>query len=481
MLDRVWSLLSELVQVHQAPQPPLLARPSRSKDAAAILNRRGLLEATMAVQQDGAVARSQHAKKSWAASPPRFFMLPPDERREGFLTLFQRMSVQNSTACTPYLKSGAVMENFRVGLRAAANNVTDRLNELFPEMRIVFRPHPYPKHVDVEASRFARWDHPSHMQAPSLMPRRHCGRDDIEKAFCVVTMTSGVGTMTIIRGTPVVTYNPAALHSVGGLSNRAKEGGGGEAGGAGEPTPAHAAGEGGQAHGEPFGLGVLEARRQVSRTWVRCSTAGGPELLFDVVRVTHRDAQARETTRARANAPGIAAGKPEQSPWGEKTAHLGRVCEPKVDGRHGHFKGSQGGNHSVGRPRGQGHGYRPVGEEHDIRVRSVDTLESLVQRGGQAWEGSRLHHGSRSTKSVRVRRNNTSATGRVRASDRRCRQYELDGEDHVQLDEDHVRADHARGGLTLEVEAVFTVRAADRGKTPLSWGPWPRTPPGQRG
>eukprot|EP00899_Mesostigma_viride_P023115 jgi/Mesvir1/3989/Mv05171-RA.1 len=34
-----------------------------------------------------------------------------------------------------------------------------------------------------------------------------------------------------------------------GLSNRAKEGGGGEAGGAGEPTPAHAAGEGGQAHG----------------------------------------------------------------------------------------------------------------------------------------------------------------------------------------------------------------------------------------
>eukprot|EP00899_Mesostigma_viride_P024213 jgi/Mesvir1/4977/Mv02837-RA.1 len=116
-----------------------------------------------------------------------------------------------------------------------------------------------------------------------------------------------------------------------GLSNRAKEGGGGEAGGAGEPTPAHAAGEGGQAHGvswqarageehlqgglnalvmafrgkphqvggsatepvnhprvgakpqeEPFGLGVLEARPSLKD--MGALFHGGPELLFDVVR-----------------------------------------------------------------------------------------------------------------------------------------------------------------------------------------------------
>eukprot|EP00899_Mesostigma_viride_P028151 jgi/Mesvir1/8520/Mv09814-RA.1 len=122
-----------------------------------------------------------------------------------------------------------------------------------------------------------------------------------------------------------------------GLSNRAKEGGGGEAGGAGEPTPAHAAGEGGQAHGvswqarageehlqgglnalvmafrgkphqvggsatepvnhprvgakpqeEPFGLGVLEARPSLED--MGALFHGGPELLCDVVRVTHRDA-----------------------------------------------------------------------------------------------------------------------------------------------------------------------------------------------
>eukprot|EP00899_Mesostigma_viride_P006236 jgi/Mesvir1/15613/Mv03220-RA.1 len=272
----------------------------------------------------------------------RYFMLPPDERRKGFLALFRQLEVQDSVACSPYLKSEKVIKRFEQGLRAAANvtlhrcassflsdpacdwvilygvhflvpymtlfqmedkatlvveyplihsylknkvndqrfyslvwnglngngfrprgmpsdrwdrlfrpyvdvrawrenkdnltgelvviigqqrldpsldpirarfgdpnnwyqNVTDRLNELFPETRVVFRPHPYPNHVDVERPRLKDGTRPP---KGAIFDATTPLDELIDKAFCVVTMTSGVGAMAVIRGTPVVAYDP---------------------------------------------------------------------------------------------------------------------------------------------------------------------------------------------------------------------------------------------------------------------------------